>query len=96
MDTKKQITEKNHTDEMFKDLSKKRTRNMLADDVFHSMSSKADLYKHLDLHLQVRTTLSTPNILVLYMPLRDVHQGLREGDLCGEEASHQEKECPLH
>ena len=33
------------------------------------MSSKADLYKHLDQHLQVSLSNPTPNLLVLYMPI---------------------------
>ena len=90
------MAEKNHTDDMFKGFAKKRTSAMMTDDVFHSMSSKADLYKHLDLHLQVRTTLRISNIVVLYMSVRDVHQGLCQGYFCGEEVSHQEKEYAIY
>ena len=72
-------------------MSKKRLNPELAEQVFASMSSKHDLYKHLDQHLQVSFPPFFPNSIVLCMPVHDVHQRLRQGDLRWEEAAHPEE-----
>ena len=39
---------KSHINEQFKGLNKKRPLAMMQEEVFHAVSSKHDLYKHLD------------------------------------------------
>ena len=53
MESTNNYAKKNMTDNPFGGMSKKRTMNYMTQDVFSSMSSKADLYKHLDQYLQV-------------------------------------------
>ena len=72
-------------------MSKKRLNPELAEKVFQSVSSKHDLYKHLDQHLQVSLLCSYPNLLVLCMPVHDVHKELRQRYLWGEEATNPEE-----
>ena len=72
-------------------MSKKWLNPDLAEQVFVSMSSKHDLYKHLDQHLQVSFPPFFTNLIVLCMSIHDVHQRLRQGYLRVEEAAHSEE-----
>jgi len=82
--------------EQFKGLSKKRTNPLMAEEIFHSMSSKGDLYKHLDQHLQVSWYILNPNFSVLFMSLRHVHKRLRQRDFFWAKISYQKKECHVY
>ena len=54
-------------------MSKKRPNPFSTEEVFHSMSSKRDLYNHLDKHLQVSISKLLTNFVVLYMSILNVH-----------------------
>ena len=58
MHTNDKTPSKSHINEQFKGLNKKRTQHMMQEEVFQAVSSKHDLYKHLDQHLQVSTDIS--------------------------------------
>ena len=50
-------------------MSKKRANPTAVDEVFHSLSSKQDLYNHLDKHLQVSGYAFMTDFVVLCMPV---------------------------
>ena len=77
-------------------MSKKRPNPLMAEEIFRSMSSKADLYKHLDQHLQVSIYFINPNFAVLCMSLRHVYQGLCQRDISRAEITDKEKRHPVH
>ena len=77
-------------------MAKKRPLPTGAADAFSEMSSKGDLYHHLDKNLQVSAFFLIPNFVVLYMSLYHVHKGLRQRYLLREKAADKKETYPLH
>ena len=96
MDSKQTPLPNNETTRQLTGMSRKRPMPNSLGDTFSQLSSKADLYNHLDKHLHVSINKQVPNFVVLYMSLYHVHKRLRQRYLLREKAADQKETHPLH
>ena len=82
MDSKQTPPPNNETTRQLTGMSRKRPMPNSLGDTFSQLSSKADLYNHLDKHLHVSINKQVPNIVVLYMSIWYVYQRLCKGYIC--------------